>query len=94
MAAKHRGGDRRSERIEAHHDYLMGLIRRTPDITMLEVQERLIDSPLSLRSFSRMANPPTASLEAVNHAARRRSVCKKTDLRTSQSGKHEYYQST
>ena len=23
-------------RIEAHHDYLMGLIRRTPDITMLE----------------------------------------------------------
>ena len=36
------GGDRRSGRIEAHHDYLMGLIRRTPDITMLEIQERLI----------------------------------------------------
>jgi transposase len=36
------GGDRRSGRIEAHHDYLMGLIGRTPDITLLEIQERLI----------------------------------------------------
>ena len=36
------GGDRRSSRIEAHHAYLMGLIRRTPDITLLEIQERLI----------------------------------------------------
>jgi transposase len=36
------GGDRRSGRIEAHHDYLMGLIRRTPDITLLEIQERMI----------------------------------------------------
>ena len=36
------GGDRRSGRIEAHRDYLLGLIRRTPDVTILEVQERLI----------------------------------------------------
>ncbi len=36
------GGDRRSGRIEVHHDYLLGLIRRTPDITLLEIQERLI----------------------------------------------------
>ena len=36
------GGDRRSERIEAHRDYLLGLIRRQPDITLLEIQERLI----------------------------------------------------
>jgi len=36
------GGDRRSGRIEAHHDYLMGLLRRTPDITLLEIRERLI----------------------------------------------------
>jgi transposase len=36
------GGDRRSGRIEAHHDYLMGLIGRTPDITLLEIQERLL----------------------------------------------------
>ena len=36
------GGDRRSSRIEAHRDYLLGLIRRTPDITLLEIRERLI----------------------------------------------------
>jgi len=36
------GGDRRSGRIEAHRDYLLGLIRRRPDVTMLEIQERLI----------------------------------------------------
>ena len=36
------GGDRRSGRIEAQGDYLLGLIRRTPDITLLEIQERLI----------------------------------------------------
>jgi len=37
-----RGGDRRSDRIEAHRDYLLGLIRRKPDVTLLEIQERLI----------------------------------------------------
>ena len=36
------GGDRRSGRVEAHRDYLLGLIRRTPDITLLEIRERLI----------------------------------------------------
>ena len=36
------GGDRRSGRIEAHHDYLLGLIRRSPDLTLLEIKERLI----------------------------------------------------
>ena len=34
-------GDRRSGRIEAHPDYPLGLIRRRPDITLLEIQERL-----------------------------------------------------
>ena len=34
------GGDRRSGRIEAQRAYLLGLIRRTPDITLLEIQER------------------------------------------------------
>ena len=34
------GGDRRSGRIEAQRDYLLGLIRRTPDITLLEIQAR------------------------------------------------------
>ena len=36
------GGDRRSGRIEAHRNYLLGLVRRRPDITLLEIQERLI----------------------------------------------------
>ncbi len=36
------GGDRRSGRIEAHRDYLLGLIRRRPEITLLEIKEQLI----------------------------------------------------
>ena len=44
ISPKPSGGDRRSRRIETHHDYLMGLIRRRPDITMLEIQERLINN--------------------------------------------------
>lgn len=36
------GGDRRSNRIEAHRDYLLGLIGRQPDVTLLEIQERLV----------------------------------------------------
>jgi transposase len=36
------GGDRRSARIEAHRDYLLGLICRRPDMTLLEIQDRLI----------------------------------------------------
>ena len=44
ISPKPSGGDRRSGRIETHHDYLMGLIRRRPDITMLEIQERLINN--------------------------------------------------
>jgi transposase len=44
VSPKPSGGDRRSGRIEAHHDYLMGLIRRRPDITLLEIQERLINN--------------------------------------------------
>ena len=36
------GGDRRSGRVEAQRDYLLGLIRRTPDLTLLEIRDRLI----------------------------------------------------
>lgn len=42
ISPKPLGGDRRSGRVEAHHDYLLGLIRRTPDITLIEIRERLI----------------------------------------------------
>lgn len=36
------GGDRRSDRVEAHGGYLLGLIRRRPDMTLVEIQARLI----------------------------------------------------
>src|SRR6516164_175616 len=36
------GGGRRSRRIEFHRDYLLGLNRRQPDLTLLEIQDRLI----------------------------------------------------
>ena len=36
------GGDRRSGGIEANHDYLLGLVRRSRDLTLLEIRERLI----------------------------------------------------
>jgi transposase len=42
ISPKPAGGDRRSGRIEAHRAYLLGLIGRTPDITLLEIQQRLI----------------------------------------------------
>ena len=41
-APKPRGGDRRSGRIEAQADLLMGAIEETPDITLAELRERLI----------------------------------------------------
>ena len=36
------GGDRRSQRIEFHRDYLLGLNRRQPDLTLLEIHDRQI----------------------------------------------------
>ena len=42
MSPARTGGDRRSDRIEAHSEYLLGLIRRQSGITLLEIQERLI----------------------------------------------------
>ncbi len=41
-AAKPRGGDRRSGRIEAQSDLLMCAIEATPDITLAELRARLI----------------------------------------------------
>ena len=41
-APKQRGGDRRSGRIEAQHDFLMAAIGEAPDITLAELRDRLI----------------------------------------------------
>ena len=35
------GGDTRSQRIEAHADFLLGLHRREPDLTLNEIRDRL-----------------------------------------------------
>ncbi len=55
------GGDRRSNRIEAHRDYLFGLLRRQPDITLLEIQERLIancgEALLLIRDLALLRSP-------------------------------------
>lgn len=42
-APKPRGGDRRSGRIEAQSDLLMSAIEETPDITLAELRQRLIE---------------------------------------------------
>ncbi len=41
VAPRPRGGDRRSERIEAHADEVLGLIEETPDITLEELAGHL-----------------------------------------------------
>ena len=40
-AARPRGGDRRSERIEAHAAFILGLVEETPDISLEEIQQAL-----------------------------------------------------
>jgi transposase len=42
-APKPRDGDRRSGRLEAQADLLMSAIEATPDITLAELRQRLID---------------------------------------------------
>ena len=42
-AAKSRGGDRRSGRIEAQADFLMAAIDAAPDITLAELRDRLVE---------------------------------------------------
>ena len=38
-----RGGDRRSGRIEAQHEFLLAAIKEEPDITLAELRQRLIE---------------------------------------------------
>jgi transposase len=42
-AARRRGGDQRSHRIEAHAPFILGMVAETPDITLSEMQTRLAD---------------------------------------------------
>ncbi|PKP63976.1 MAG: hypothetical protein CVT85_12690 [Alphaproteobacteria bacterium HGW-Alphaproteobacteria-7] len=50
--AKPRGGDRHSGRIEAHCDFIKGLLAEQGDITLVEIQARLTERgvPVTLRA--------------------------------------------
>ncbi len=48
VAAKPQGGDRRSERIESHADFLLGAVEQTPDVTLEELQAMLRDRGLGV----------------------------------------------
>lgn len=41
ITAKSQGGDRKSSRIEAEAAFLLGAVAETPDITLVELQEKL-----------------------------------------------------
>lgn len=41
VAAQRQGGDRKSGRIEAEADFLLGAVAETPDITLVELREKL-----------------------------------------------------
>ena len=44
VGAKPRGGDRRSQRIEAHAEEILALVEATPDITLAELVEHLAEA--------------------------------------------------
>src|SRR5579872_6865439 len=46
--AKPRGGDRHSARIEAHSAFIRGLVAEQADMTLVEIQARLIDRGVSV----------------------------------------------
>jgi transposase len=43
LAPKPLGGDRRSRRIEAHAELILGMLRETPDITLEELRANLAE---------------------------------------------------
>jgi transposase len=47
-APKLQGGDRRSDRIEARAETILGLVRATPDMTLAEIREALAGQGLSV----------------------------------------------
>ena len=47
VAPSRQGGDRRSGRIEAYSEVILGLVTETPDMTLAELQERLKERTVS-----------------------------------------------
>lgn len=62
--AKRRGGDNRSIRIEAHGEFIKGLVAEQPDVTLAEVRDKLVKRGLVVatstvfRFFVRHGIPP------------------------------------
>jgi transposase len=50
VGAKPQGGDRRSDRIEAQSDFLLGRIKQTPDVTLSELRAELAERGVSVGS--------------------------------------------
>ncbi len=69
--AKPQGGDQRSGRIEAQHDFLMQAIAEAPDITLAELRERLIEE-----------RGETFALSTIHQFFRRHGVSYKKTTRT------------
>jgi transposase len=66
------GGDRRAGRIEAHRAYLLGSIRRAPEITLLEIQQRLsanCGQPFSISVLWRFFDRHGITVKKTAHAA-------------------------
>jgi transposase len=70
VSPKPQGGDRRSERIEAHAPLILGLVDDTPDITLAEIQAVLAERGIG------------ASVSTVWRFFDRREITLKKRLRT------------
>ena len=69
------GGDTRSQRVEAHADYLLRLHRREPDLTLNEIRARLerargekVSASMIWRFFDRHEGRSTTSAASRNAA--------------------------
>ena len=48
VSARPQGGDRRSQRIEAEAEFILGQVAQTPDITLAELQAKLRERGVSV----------------------------------------------
>jgi len=54
------GGDRRSQRIEAYADFIRAQIEEQPDLTIMELREKIGSATASLRLWNGVALPGAA----------------------------------
>lgn len=72
VTARRQGGDRRSKRIEAHADFILGESATTPDLTLTELQTKLdaLGKHFGIGTFLALFQPP-ADQAQKNRACRR-----------------------